>query len=168
MQYKWSGNSNSSLGPNSRRLLGSRHEGTRWKCKGRGERMRWKCKGRGEHMRIVNIDNNYCPGVLSMSTWGLFILTITCGHYNVCNAPVHYPNLSLHSQGGHHCPSVFTIICMPNEWWHDMCPLLHSGDGGLRRVPGLRRSLSMPREASACFHFCFHSGFGQNGAPSFS
>jgi hypothetical protein len=49
------------LGPNSRRLLGPKHEG-----------MDWGCEGREERMRIVNTDDYCSLGVLSMSyMWSL-------------------------------------------------------------------------------------------------
>jgi hypothetical protein len=40
-----------------------------------------------------NSSNNYSAGVPSMSTGGSIYRVVTCGHYNVRNAPVHLPYL---------------------------------------------------------------------------
>jgi hypothetical protein len=62
-----------------------------------------------------NSSNNYSAGVPSMSTGGSIYRVVTCGHYNVRNAPVHLPYLITSQPWGHFNPLVFTIICVPHE-----------------------------------------------------
>jgi hypothetical protein len=49
----------------------------------------WDAKVR--EMRGMTINSNYCPSsVLPMRTWGLFIVVVTGGNYNIRNA-IHLP-----------------------------------------------------------------------------
>jgi hypothetical protein len=62
----------------------------------------------------ITLTCNNCPsGVLSMSTWGLFIGMVTCCHYNVYNVPVHLPQSVTVQSRGHYGPLAFTIIFEP-------------------------------------------------------